>query len=108
MQLPAYALALTAGRPEIGQGQLEIGYLCLSGEENPATIQVWEEFAGTYRERARKCMAEIAGRLAQGGPENFRPAAKPADYPVLVHLSGRRPGTVLNLETLGATEFAHG
>ena len=106
LQLPAYDLALTAGRPEIGQGQLETGYLCLSGEENPATIQVWDDFAETYRVHARECMVEIARRLARAGREAFQPAAKPAKYPVLGQLAGRRPGTVINLETLGATGSA--
>jgi ATP-dependent helicase/nuclease subunit B len=108
LQLPAYDWALTVGRPEVGQGELEIGYLCLSGEANPEVVQVWRDFAGTYRAAARACMREIAGVLARGAPEDFQPAAQPAQYPVLEHLAGRRLETVLNLETLGATEPARG
>jgi hypothetical protein len=85
---------------------LEIGYLCLSGEANPEVVRVWTGFAATYRTAARAWMAKIAGLLAQGGPENFQPAAEPAQYPVLEHLAGRRPELVLNLATLGATETA--
>jgi len=106
LQLPAYDWALTEGRPEVGQGELEVGYLCLSGEANPEVEQVWRDFAGTYRTAARGCMREIAERLARGGPEWFQPAAEAAHYPVLEHLAGRRPETVLNLQTLGATETA--
>jgi ATP-dependent helicase/nuclease subunit B len=106
LQLPAYDWALTAGRPQVGQGTLEIGYLCLSGEANPEVVRVWTGFAATYRTAARAWMAKIAGLLAQGGPENFQPAAEPAQYPVLEHLAGRRPELVLNLATLGATETA--
>ncbi len=69
-------------------------------------VQVWSDFAGTYRTAARACMREIAERLARGGSELFQPAAQAAQYPVLEHLAGRRPETVLNLETLGATETA--
>ena len=106
LQLPAYDWALTAGRPQVGQGTLEIGYLCLSGEANPEVVRVWTGFAAAYRTAARACMAKIAGLLAQGGPENFQPAAEPAQYPVLEHLAGRRTELVLNLATLGATETA--
>jgi ATP-dependent helicase/nuclease subunit B len=106
LQLPAYDWALTAGHPAVGQGTLELGYLCLSGEANPAVVQVWSEFTDIYRAAARACMREIAGLLARGGPEAFQPAAQPAQYPVLEYLAGRRPELVLNLDTLGATEPA--
>jgi ATP-dependent helicase/nuclease subunit B len=108
LQLPAYDWALTAGRPEVGQGSLEVGYLCLSGEANPEVVRVWTGFAGTFRTAARACMREIAGLLARGGPESFQPAAQAATYPVLEHLAGRRPEVVLNLATLGATEPSRG
>jgi len=108
LQLPAYDWALTVGRPEVGQGSLEVGYLCLSGEANPEVVRVWTDFAGPYRNAARACMAEIAGLLARGGPEVFQPSPQPSQYPVLAHLAGRRPEAVLNLATLGATEPARG
>lgn len=106
LQLPAYDWALTVGRPEMGQGSLEVGYLCLSGEANPEVVRVWAGFAETFRPAARASMRKIAGRLAQGGSDAFQPAAQPAKYPVLEHLAGRRPEVVLNLATLGATEPA--
>lgn len=106
LQLPAYDWALTAGHPEVRRGELEIGYLCLSGEANPETVRVWEGFAPVFRAPARACMTEIAGLLARGGPEVFQPARPAAQYPVLEHLAGRQPELVLNLETLGVTERA--
>ncbi|MBM3842479.1 MAG: hypothetical protein FJ397_04310 [Verrucomicrobia bacterium] len=106
LQLPAYDWALTEGHPEVSRGTLEIGYLCLSGEAKPEAVRVWADFAGPYRAAARACMVEIAGWLARGGPEAFRPSPQPSQYPVLAHLAGRRPEAVLNLATLGATESA--
>jgi len=106
LQLPGYDWGLTKEDPEVSRGTLEVGYLCLSGEAKPEAVRVWTGFAGPYRAAARACMAEIAGRLAAGGPEVFQPAPQPAQYPVLAHLAGRRPEAVLNLKTLGVTESA--
>jgi len=105
LQLPAYDRALSLGRKEIGATTLEIGYLCLSGEANPAVIQIWEDYTETYRDKAWACMDAVAGALLTGGSEQFQPADRPSPYPVLAHLGSHSAESYLNLSKLGTNEY---
>jgi ATP-dependent helicase/nuclease subunit B len=107
LQLPAYYWALTEGRKQdVGNGKLEVGYLCLSADIDAEPIQMWKDFEKDFFEASKKCMKDVATAISKRAAENFQPSAEPARYPVLEHLSGRRVAEYMDITKLGTAEKA--
>jgi hypothetical protein len=99
LQLAVYHRNLSEVDGRVHGHRLEVGYIILpSAGESQAAI--WADFE-QIKDHAAAAIDLICRRIAQGGPADFQPAAKPAPYPILPAFRRRKPDQVLDPTRLG-------